>query len=252
MKTIWFHSSRNSGGKSPGPLRLGSKKNERAVGNLLRHTGMRRIAGFVKRRLQQSLILGVNLTFALDSMKTFAPDLCSFIENTLQSIKTVNPAIEYMYEDHPFAALTFNIGPTVQTKPHRDNKNLSWGWCAVTSLGDFDPTKGGHLVLWELGLAVEFPPFSTIFLPSAILTHSNTTIGPGEQRSSIVQYNASGLFCWVAHGHRLKSGAKSGELWWDEPRHMFSPVSWKLGEGLATGSTTLANSRPHQVDSFLS
>ena len=84
------------------------------------------------------------------SMEAFAPDLHGFTMETFKSLKTNLPSLNFPYKDHPFAALTFNIGPEAWTKPHKDLMNLSWGWCAVTSLGSYDHTKGGHLVLWDL------------------------------------------------------------------------------------------------------
>jgi hypothetical protein len=68
-----------------------------------------------------------------------------------------------------FAAATFNFGPATVTFPHTDTLNLVWGWCAITALGAFDPQRGGHLVLWDLCLVIQFPPGSTILIPSAIL-----------------------------------------------------------------------------------
>jgi hypothetical protein len=56
------------------------------------------------------------------------------------------------------------------------------------------------MVLWDLGLAVRFPPGSTIMIPSALLTHSNVPIQTGEERYSIIQYSSSGLFRWVYNG----------------------------------------------------
>ena len=64
-------------------------------------------------------------------------------------------------------------------------------------LGDFDPTKGSHLVLWECKLVIEFPPGSTILIPSAIITHSNVPIQAGEKRYSVTQYATGVLFRWV-------------------------------------------------------
>jgi hypothetical protein len=178
-------------------------------------------------------------------MEVFAPDLCRFVMETLESVKRSDLSLKFPYENHPFAALTFNVGPSVYTKPHKDVMNLSWGWCAVTSLGCYDPKKGGHLVLWELGLAVEFPPFSTILLPSAVLTHSNTSIGSTERRSSITQYNASGLFCWVAHDRSLKTGRKrSGKAWWDKPKHMFSRLPGKCEKVYLVGLSGYTNFEP--------
>lgn len=211
--------------KAPQPLVLGSDANCEAVRSLLEHPGMYRTAGFAKRKLlPQTCLVLKPLTPGLGSMRLFAPLLFQFCTDTLESLKAWDPSLAYPYNGHPFAGFTFNIGPKVCTVPHKDRLNLLWGWCAVTSLGSYDCTKGGHLVLWELGLAIEFPPHSTIFIPSAILTHSNTAIQPGERRSSVTQYNSEGLFRWVAYDHSLKNGRSvSGKDWWDNPRHMFSP-----------------------------
>jgi len=169
-------------------------------------------------------------------MGVFAPVLQHFTLDTLASVKTSVPMLEYPYEDHPFAAVTFNFGPNACTKRHKDVMNLSWGWCAVTSLGRYDHTKGGHLVLWDLKLAVEFPPFSTLFLPSAVLAHSNTAIGPTEHRSSITQHNSAGLFRWVAFDHSLQGERElSGKEWWDHPAHMFLPASRCGGQTFPVG-----------------
>ncbi|KIK60645.1 hypothetical protein GYMLUDRAFT_244218 [Collybiopsis luxurians FD-317 M1] len=55
-------------------------------------------------------------------------------------------------------------------------------------------TKGGELVLWDLGIAIRFPPGSSIIILSAILCHSNLPIQPGEKQYSITQYSAGALF----------------------------------------------------------
>ena len=99
-----------------------------------------------------------------------------------------------------FPCRSFNLGEQITTFSHRDEKNLAQGWCSVTALGRFNPDLGGHLVLWDFGLAIRFPPGSTILIPSALFIHSNTSIQPGETRNSIVQYAAGGLFRWVERG----------------------------------------------------
>jgi hypothetical protein len=72
----------------------------------------------------------------------------------------------------------------------------------VTALGSFDPKKGGHLILWDCHLVIEFPPGSTILLPSAILAHSNVVVSPNKTRYSFTQYTAGGLFRWVDRGFK--------------------------------------------------
>ncbi|KAJ7339792.1 hypothetical protein DFH08DRAFT_704740, partial [Mycena albidolilacea] len=101
-----------------------------------------------------------------------------------------------------FAACTFNFGPHAITVPHLDFGNLSWGWCAITAPGRFNPDLGGHLVLWDLKLVIRFPPRSTILIPSAIIRHSNSPVAVHEFRESFTQYTARGLFCWIRNGFK--------------------------------------------------
>lgn len=131
------------------------------------------------------------------------------------------------------ASTTFNFGPTTCTKPHKDLKNLSWGFCSVTSLGSYDPTKGGHLVLWDLNMAIEFPPYSTILIPSAILLHSNTAIGDNETRLTVTQYSSAGLFAWSAYGNKPKEELSKAVYWWRKPRHMFNKLEDLVGRARA-------------------
>ena len=108
--------------------------------------------------------------------------------------------IQRIYTGSAFAALSFNFRPRTVLIKHLDHNNLSWGWCSITPLGNFDANKGGHLVLWDLGLIIWFPRGSSILIPSAMIKHSNTPIGEGETRYSFTQYSASGLFRWVDNG----------------------------------------------------
>lgn len=116
----------------------------------------------------------------------------------LSTLKEKDPTANVDPAVSVFAATTFNVGECVETIPHRDFMNFAAGMCSITALGNFDPKKGGHLVLWELGLIVEFPPASTIFIPSASVTHSNAAVHGGRVRMSITQYTAAGLFRWAA------------------------------------------------------
>ncbi|KAJ7217556.1 hypothetical protein C8J57DRAFT_1254978 [Mycena rebaudengoi] len=56
-----------------------------------------------------------------------------------------------------FCACTFNLGPYTCALGHRNFANLAFGWCAITALGYFDYMKGGHLILWDCKLILEFP-----------------------------------------------------------------------------------------------
>ena len=105
----------------------------------------------------------------------------------------------------------FNFGPETICYRHKDWGNLAFGICVVTNAGNFDPTCGGHLILWECGLVIEFPPGSSIMVPSAVISHSNIPIQPSETQYSFTQYAASGLFRWVEHGFQ-KEGRYNRDL----------------------------------------
>lgn len=138
--------------------------------------------------------------FASNVFGSWAPKLHANYSDNLNALLGAHPKLRRNFSNSVWAASTFNFGPKVFCRMHRDYANLPYGWCSVTALGDFDPTKGGHLVLWDIKLVIEFPPGSTILLPSAAISHFNTPICRGESRSSFTQYTAGGLFRWVAHG----------------------------------------------------
>nr|GAT50075.1 predicted protein [Mycena chlorophos] len=138
--------------------------------------------------------------------QTWAPKLYGYYyADTRDRLFKWKPSLRHGWpfeeDDGVFAAATFNFGRAVSCR-HLDYGNLAWGWCAITALGEFDPDLGGHLILWELGLVIRFPPGSSILIPSAAIHHSNTAIQSHEHRSSFIQYSAGGLFRWVDNGCR--------------------------------------------------
>jgi hypothetical protein len=166
-----------------------------------------------------------------DYFKAFAPRLYGYYSTTIDDLIKRSPnTIKRIYEESAFAAMTFNVGPRTMTFPHRDWANLSWGWCAICALGEFDADKGGHLVLWDLKLAIRFPSGSTIIIPSAMVRHSNTSVGKNETRYSVTQYSAGGLFRWVENGFMaddkwLKKASKADK----EKRMKENMVRWENG-----------------------
>ncbi|KII87535.1 hypothetical protein PLICRDRAFT_112987, partial [Plicaturopsis crispa FD-325 SS-3] len=136
------------------------------------------------------------------AFQMFAPRSAEQYTDTMGKLWAWNPLLRKNFKYSIFPAATFNLGPNTICYPHIDHGNVSYGWCAITALGRFDHTLGGHFVLWDLGLVIEFPPGATILIPSAVLKHSNTSIRPGETRYSFTQYCAGGLFRWVYNGFR--------------------------------------------------
>ena len=99
-----------------------------------------------------------------------------------------------------FPCQMFNVDMQSISQPHTDQGNLAQGWCSIMLLEGFNHTLGGYLVLWDLGLIVQFPPGCTVLIPSSIVCHSNTSLQPGEVRHVIVQYASGRLFRWVYNG----------------------------------------------------
>jgi len=92
--------------------------------------------------------------------------------------------------------------------------NFASGWCAIVALGDYDHHQGGHLVVEELGFVIEFPPASTILMPSAFLHHANTLLPNGQHRAALTFYNPGGLFHFVDNGFKTEK-----QLWIEDPNH---------------------------------
>ncbi|KAJ6565657.1 hypothetical protein B0H10DRAFT_1965627 [Mycena sp. CBHHK59/15] len=78
-------------------------------------------------------------------------------------------------------------------KVNLDSGNVASGQCAITVAGNFDHTEGGHLILHEFKLVIEFPSGATALIPSATVTHSNTPLQEGEEHFSFTQYAAGGF-----------------------------------------------------------
>lgn len=93
--------------------------------------------------------------------------------------------------------------------------------------------EGGHLVLcqWDLKLVIEFPPGSTILIPSVSLYHSNTAIQLGERRYLFTQYTSGGLFRWVDQGFQKSADyLAAAEQHVDDQKRM--DERWNMGVGL--------------------
>lgn len=142
-------------------------------------------------------------------MATWAPKMHAHYQDYSLAIHSKYPHLKRIFPACIFSAASYNLGPQTVCYPHNDKGNLPSGMCAVTPFGPYDYKKGGHLVLWELKLVVEFPPGCTILLPSAILTHFNIPIAKNERHYSFAQYTAGGLFRWVDQGFQTKEAYRA-------------------------------------------
>ncbi|KAJ7803236.1 hypothetical protein B0H14DRAFT_3487658 [Mycena olivaceomarginata] len=130
----------------------------------------------------------------------WAPRLYAHYRDCDTKLDNSHPNLRRPFVGSVFFCAAFNFGRSVWTFRHRDVLNLVFGWCAIQALGKFGATKGGHLVLWDLKLVVEFPAGALILLPSATIAHSNVPVQNGEERISFTQFSASGIFRYVDNG----------------------------------------------------
>ncbi|KAM6489083.1 hypothetical protein JOM56_001485, partial [Amanita muscaria] len=182
--TVAYGISFGGGQLEPGYLRHGSPHKEKELERLLKNKAVQRLCGFA------------SCAFNAYSERNY-----NYMRDTVKTIKAkLNIGKDYESKLGVFPCRSFNLGPQTASLPHRDMGNLAHSWCSVTAVGQFNPKQGGHFVLWDFGIAIEFPPGSTILIPSALFMHSNASIQDGETRYSIVQYAAGGLFRWVWNG----------------------------------------------------
>ncbi|KAJ7701087.1 hypothetical protein B0H17DRAFT_1245691 [Mycena rosella] len=140
--------------------------------------------------------------FATGLLATWAPNLFDFYVDYMKLFYHHYPNLHRPFLNGIWCAVIFNLGPMTCALGHRAFANLAFGWCAITALGYFDYRKGGHLILWDCKLIIEFPPGTTILIPSAAIFHSNIPIVDGERRYSFTQYTAGGIFRWIEHGFK--------------------------------------------------
>ncbi|KAG6887898.1 hypothetical protein C0992_010308 [Termitomyces sp. T32_za158] len=150
--------------------------------------------------------------------------------------------IDPLYKDFPdlrrnfprsiYPCVAFNFGPNVWTYRHKDSGNCPFGFCAIQALGKFDPTKGGHIILWEAGYVVEFPPGALILLPSATMMHSNVPIQEGNSRALFTQYAPGGLFRYADNGYRTKEDYKWQDLEGYQKMLALKDSRWEMGLSL--------------------
>ncbi|KAJ2934712.1 hypothetical protein H1R20_g2363, partial [Candolleomyces eurysporus] len=220
--------SLEGGQKRPGNLFYNLRGRRIIAQSILRNRAIRRIAGF------QSSIFGF-----------ISPKLFRHYCQTFDLLFKRHPELVKNFDNSVFPCASFNCGPASVAHEHYDSNNLSFGLCALTPLGNFDYKSGGHLILFNLKIAFEFPPGSTAIIPSAAVKHGNTPIQPGEERMSIAQYAAGGLFRWVAYGFQSGKDLVSSRNGQKKRDLIDKPEEARWSEGLKLYSTPATLLKDH-------
>jgi hypothetical protein len=121
----------------------------------------------------------------------------------LRKLQVRYPWLKKPFEGSIFPTLSVNFGPRSVLSGHRNHLNAAGVPCAITALGSYNPVRGGHIILFEYGLVIEFLPTSTIYILSGCVRHANTKLQPDETRFSMIQYMPVGLWRHVAYGFRV-------------------------------------------------
>ncbi|KAJ7075472.1 hypothetical protein B0H15DRAFT_791807 [Mycena belliarum] len=190
---------------------------------------------------------------AINRMATFAsgggvylwaPRLYKYYWDHNEALHRHLPHLRTNFPRSVFSCAAFNFGPNVWTFRHRDAQNVPFGWCAIQAAGPFDPTKGGHLVLWDLKLAVEFPPGALILVPSATVSHSNIPVQDGDCRISFTQFTAGGLMRFVDNGFRTESQLAAEDPDEYERLAKLKETRWEMGLALLSTVDELLERTP--------
>jgi hypothetical protein len=125
----------------------------------------------------------------IEAFNTFFPKRHQYYDTALSWLYRSFPHLQRPYEISIMLVVAYNLGPVTARlcRPHHDSANLSFGICAITALRCFNPKAGGHLVLRELGLVVEFSPGAMTLIPSSVITHHNVKVQQGETRYSFTR-----------------------------------------------------------------
>lgn len=190
----------------------------------------------------------LNQTLFPAALAFWAPDLYDYYIDHLGPLFQDDPELKRNFKNSIFPCATVNFGPVTCMFDHVDPCNLPFGMCAITALGNFNHSQGGHLVLWDLKLVIEVPAGATILLPSATLRHSNTAIQPGETRFLFTQYAAGGLFRWADQGKQCTKAfwASLSDDEWEEEMAK-SEARWREGVKLFSALPSLQ--QPPNFDS---
>jgi hypothetical protein len=143
-------------------------------------------------------------------------------EAVCQDIPGYQPPIPNL----PFTSYTLNVDYQCICEPHVDGSNLAFGLCLICPFGKFDHKKGGHLVLHDLKIILEFAPGSIAFIPSALITHENIGIKCRETRHAVTAYTPASIFRYC-----LEDLQKSPE-WSPEQKRQLGEMRWKYGKTL--------------------
>jgi hypothetical protein len=113
------------------------------------------------------------LTYTCEGLlEHYCPTAFSALKAEKAEFLTHDARALYPSDSSVFSAATFEFGGphcrTVLETGEPDHFQAAQ-WSILTALGKYAPMRGSHVILWELGLVVSFPPGSSILIPSGVV-----------------------------------------------------------------------------------
>ncbi|KAJ7107311.1 hypothetical protein C8R43DRAFT_1140287 [Mycena crocata] len=136
--------------------------------------------------------------YATCLFKFWAVNVHAFFDRALDRYEEYYDGSKRPLETGAFSAATFQLGSN-PIWPVLDY-DLAWGWCALIAFGNYNPHKGGHIILWDLNLLVRFPPGATILIPRALVRYSFVGVAAHETRHCLIQFTPQPVFSFAANG----------------------------------------------------
>lgn len=189
-----------------------------------------------------------SLTAAFFYIATFAywnPGVYVYQKSRIEKVLKHHPELERTSSKTIFPTTACNFRNVCCNK-HRDVLNCPFSWCTIAALGRFDYTRGGHIVLDELKLIIEFPHGHTVSIPSASITHYNIPVAEGDVRVSITQYCSGSIFRYVNNGFCIDNVLEKEDPVRYTKAKAHKPDRWRLSLGLfSTMGDIKAKRIPH-------
>ena len=138
-----------------------------AAGNMVRRNG--------------NLFSLMILILVIGVFKTQALWLYNYCAEYLDQLLSSDTSLICLFTNSILPAAAFNFGPQTVCQLHIDFSNLPFNWCWIQALGWYDWCKGGHIILWDLQVVVEFPPGTLPAIPLGVCHHSNMCIQRREE-----------------------------------------------------------------------
>ncbi|KAJ7029507.1 hypothetical protein C8F04DRAFT_1187720 [Mycena alexandri] len=122
------------------------------------------------------------------------------LETQKEQFLELQPDVLYPCPSSVFSAATLELGGPHLRATNSGHEPTTWS--ILVALGNFVPRLGGHIILWDLGFVVSFPPGSCILLPTGLIRYSFVKVREGKTRYSVVQFAGSGVTRWLQNGRR--------------------------------------------------